>query len=222
MLSDILQSSRQSLERNGLAQKRASEKAQYEALLVKVEESIRSALEVLDCAMVARDELQLKFELTEGQIEDLYAPMRSIGEQLDEGLPEGSTAQALNAAVNGLSKRMNVLWSSQLRPRALPLGSLLETFAQFSDDPLKMQQTVSQLSADRDVMPRNRKAILQYKNVIEEAEAQVRKLNADQEVQRFFQKVIQGTATIEDITTKVDEWIRAHGLARKLKISIQE
>lgn len=219
MLSNVLQNATERLEKNKTAQDRVRDSEHFESNITKVLQTANKMDMLLRAANEAKQQKLMRVWLEQTLRNDLISTMQSVLEQVQERFLDNEVVRNLSRNTADLKAHLDRCWNQAVSQEAGQVASSLDTFGPFMDQPNEAVALKQSITNRMQELPASSEEVLSFAAKLKKGREMADQAGDDPEIKAFIRKVFANQASLENITPKVQEWIKIHNLERRMKIS---
>ncbi|MBE6023506.1 MAG: hypothetical protein E7231_09765 [Cellulosilyticum sp.] len=136
-------------------------------------------------------------------------------------IPDASPLRDIERGLSTQVKAMDEKWKNHVTQYSSNLISSLKTVQKISSDTMKISKVTLDLEKLKKASFEGQKSFEQLKLLMNEGQDIISRVGLNDEINGFLKKVANSTASMEDISLEVLEWIKKHEVASKIKLSFK-
>lgn len=136
-------------------------------------------------------------------------------------IPDASPLRDIERGLTTQIKDMDEKWKNYVTQHSSNLISSLKTVQKISSDTMRISKITLDLEKLKKVNFEGQKSFEQLQLLLNEGQDIISRVGLNDEIDGFLKKVANSTASMEDISLEVLEWMKTHEVARKIKLSFK-
>lgn len=156
--------------------------------------------------------------LTEDTVEKMRDAITNCATAVNNMSLSSNDVLAVTAVFKAQKEVLTALWKATAKAYVTPVRSFLDIIQAFAENTDEISKLSKALYAGSIAEPTAAVVRTLVENV-QKANTITSDFKMDEGVRTFLQKVKNNSATYEDITPEVSQWIEEHNLRRKIKLS---
>lgn len=127
----------------------------------------------------------------------------------------------LKSMLTSIENQLKSEWKKHYEEKTIGIIQTLTNIKPFFNDRLEIEKIINSLNRFENIWPINRQKYDKFIEDTELAKVKIGELKLTDDIRRFINRIINNTATIDDLTPHILKWIKDNKYESKIKLSFK-